>query len=152
MDGVSSYLCTDADISLPLRAKPEWKADCRLLRICSHIKGCRITLRFCEWRMKTSRTRPRQETNTTFSTLNSSVGIATGYGLDDRPGFESQQGQIFSLLPSARICPGGHVPRDISPGVNRPGSEAGRILPSSAEVKNGEAIFPLHFMVWFFSN
>jgi hypothetical protein len=41
------------------------------------------------------------------------------------------------------------VPKALSPGVKRPGCEADRSSPTSAEVKNGGAIHPLfHTSSW----
>jgi hypothetical protein len=75
----------------------------------------------------------------------SSVGIVTGYGLDAEVQFPA--GAIhFSLFHNVKtdsvvqpasypICTG------ISfPGAKRPGREADYSYPSSAEVKNGEAV------------
>jgi hypothetical protein len=57
------------------------------------------------------------------------VGIATGYGLDDRGSeFESRCGQELSLLHVV-------VPGALSPGVKRPGREVDHSPPASAEVK-----------------
>jgi hypothetical protein len=149
MHRVSLYLCTDADISLPSWAKPKWKADCWLVRIYSHIKGCRITLSICEWRMRTSRTRPTHETNTIFATLNSSVGIVTGYRLDGR-GSNPSRGKFSPFYTAFRPALRATEPRiqwvsgATSPRIKRPGNEADGSFPSSAEDKNGGAIPPLH--------
>ena len=61
----------------------------------------------------------------------SSVGIATRYGLDG-PGIKSRRGEIFR--------PGAHSVSYIMgtgsfPGVKRPGSGVNHPLPSGAEVK-----------------
>jgi hypothetical protein len=65
----------------------------------------------------------------------SSVSIATGYGLDG-PGIESLWGEIFRTLPdrpwahpASRTMGTGHFP-----GVMRPGRSADHPPPSSAEV------------------
>jgi hypothetical protein len=67
----------------------------------------------------------------------SSVGIATGYGLDG-PEIESRLGRDFTLTsrpalgpiqPPVQWTPG------LSPGVKRPGRGADHPPPSSAEVK-----------------
>jgi hypothetical protein len=72
----------------------------------------------------------------------SSVGIATGYGLDDR-GFESQQRlRIFLFTTVSRPALGPTqpliqwVPGVLSLGVKRPVREAAHSPPSGAEVKN----------------
>ena len=69
----------------------------------------------------------------------SSVGIATGYGLDG-PGIKSRWGEIFRTRPHRpwgppsilyngyRVCPGGK---------ERPGSDADRSTSSSAVVMKG---------------
>jgi hypothetical protein len=57
----------------------------------------------------------------------SSVGIATGYGLDG-PGIESRWGRYFSH--TSRPGPGSF------PGVKRPDRGADHPPPSSAEVTN----------------
>jgi hypothetical protein len=71
------------------------------------------------------------------------VGIATGYGLDDRGiGVRVVVGQEFSLLYVVQTGSGIHptsypmVPGALSPGVKRPGCEADLSPPNSAEVKN----------------
>jgi hypothetical protein len=74
----------------------------------------------------------------------SSVGIATGYGLDDQGGGSSSPGRVkmFSLLhivqtgsgvypTSYKMGTGGSFP-----GVKRQGPEADHSPPTSAEVKN----------------
>jgi hypothetical protein len=61
-----------------------------------------------------------------------------------RAGFESRQGQGFSFLSSTTSRPAlgptqppiPWAPRDLSPGIKQPGSEADHSPPSSAEVKN----------------
>jgi hypothetical protein len=68
------------------------------------------------------------------------VGIATGYGLDDRGvEFESRWGQEFSLL---RVVQGGSsffsnacLGRCISPAVKLPGHEADHSPPTSDGLK-----------------
>jgi hypothetical protein len=73
----------------------------------------------------------------------SSVGIALGYGLDDRGSsvrFPAGLG-IFLFTTASRTVLGPTqppiqwVPGDLSLGVKRPGREAGHTPPSSAEVK-----------------
>ena len=66
----------------------------------------------------------------------SSVGIATRYGLDG-PGIESRSGEIFH---SVQTGPGAHPASYIMgtgslPGVKRPGRGVDHPPPSSAEVK-----------------
>jgi hypothetical protein len=72
----------------------------------------------------------------------SAVGIATGYGLDDRGvEFESREGQEFSLLHVVQTGAGAppislsNRQRGLSPGVKRQGREADHSPPTSAEVK-----------------
>jgi hypothetical protein len=74
--------------------------------------------------------------------LYSSVGIATGYGLDDRGvGVLVPIGQQFSLLHVVQTGSGAHPASypmgtgNSSPGVKRPGREADHSPPNSAEVK-----------------
>jgi hypothetical protein len=83
----------------------------------------------------------------------SPVGIATGGGLGaGNPGFESRQGQDFSLLHSVRTGSGAYAASyPTGTGVKRQGREADHSPPSSAEVKNGGAIPPIPqyvFMAW----
>jgi hypothetical protein len=69
----------------------------------------------------------------------SSVGIATGYGLDG-PGIESRWGRGFSHTSRPALgstqSPVQWVP-DLYRGVKRPGRGADHPPPSSAEVKKG---------------
>jgi hypothetical protein len=72
----------------------------------------------------------------------SSVGIATGCGLDDLGSgvrFPAEAGN-FSLLHSVQTGSGTHPPSypmgALSLGVKRPGREADHSLPSSTEIKN----------------
>jgi hypothetical protein len=72
----------------------------------------------------------------------SSIGIATGYGLDDQGSeFESREDQEFSLLRNIQTGPGAHpvsYPMDNGgpfSGVKRPRREADHSPPTSAEVK-----------------
>jgi hypothetical protein len=74
----------------------------------------------------------------------SSVGIALGYGLDDRGvlGFDSLRGLgIFLFTTGSRTALGPTQPLIqwvlgvLSLGVKQPGREADHSLPSSAEVK-----------------
>jgi hypothetical protein len=73
--------------------------------------------------------------------LFSSVGVALGYGLDDR-GFDSRQGLgIFHFTTASRTALGPTKPPiqwvrgALSVAVKRPGREADHSPPSSAEVK-----------------
>jgi hypothetical protein len=84
----------------------------------------------------------------------SSVGIATGYGLD---GWCSIPGGgmrfFFSPLSIPALGPTQSpiqwVPGALSLHVKQPGREADNSPPSSAEVKNGGAITPLpHTSSW----
>jgi hypothetical protein len=80
----------------------------------------------------------------------SSVGIATGYGLDSL-GSIPDRNKVFLFSTTSRPALGPTqspvqlVPGTFSPGVKRSGREADQSLPSSAEVKNGGAIpsFPI---------
>jgi hypothetical protein len=70
------------------------------------------------------------------------VGIATGYGLDDRAaGVRVLVRSEFSLLHIVQTGSGAHtasfqwVPGDLSPGVKRLGGETDHSPPASAEVK-----------------
>jgi hypothetical protein len=73
----------------------------------------------------------------------SAVGIATGYGLDDRGGLNSSPGRVknFLFFTSSRPNLGFTQPsiewvsRALSPGVKRQGREADHSPPASAEVK-----------------
>jgi hypothetical protein len=73
----------------------------------------------------------------------SSVGIATGYGLDDRvQGFDSRRGlraPLFSTASRPALRSTQHpiqwVPVVLSPEVKWPGREADHPRPSSVEVK-----------------
>jgi hypothetical protein len=74
--------------------------------------------------------------------LDSSVGIATGYGLHGR-----------GLIPDrgSGAHPASYTMDNAGffPGVKRPGSESDNSPPSSAEVKNDGAIPPLpHMSSW----
>jgi hypothetical protein len=72
-----------------------------------------------------------------------SVGIALGYGLDDRGPRVRFPARAENFSPHHRVQygSGAHpasyqwVPGALSLGVKRPGREADRSLPSSAEVK-----------------
>jgi hypothetical protein len=81
----------------------------------------------------------------------SSVGKVLGYGLDDRDSrvrFPAGAGN-FSLPHRAQNGSGGlpapiqWVPGALSLGVKRPGREADRSPPSSAEVKECVELYPL---------
>jgi hypothetical protein len=61
----------------------------------------------------------------------SSVGIATGYGLDDQGSGSSSPGRVKNFLFSGVHPP----PIKWIPGVKRQGREAGHSPPTSAEVK-----------------
>jgi hypothetical protein len=80
--------------------------------------------------------------------VNISVGIPTGYGLDDR-GSITRRGKRFSLLHSVQTGSEAYPAsypvgtEGSSPGVKRPGREIDHSFPSSAEVINGGAIPPL---------
>jgi hypothetical protein len=73
-----------------------------------------------------------------------------------RTGFDSRQGQDFSLLHSVQTSLRRTHPlgaRGVFPGVKRPGREADHSPPSNAEVKNGGAIPPLsHMPSWHSAN
>jgi hypothetical protein len=71
------------------------------------------------------------------------VGIATGYGLDDRRVGSSTPGRVKNFLfsTSSRPALGSTHPRiqwvlgALSSGVKRPGREVDHLPPASAEVK-----------------
>jgi hypothetical protein len=73
----------------------------------------------------------------------SSVGIATGYGLDEQGGreFESRSGKRFSLLYIVQTGSGVHPTSykmgtgDFFPGVKRQGREVDHSALTSTEVK-----------------
>jgi hypothetical protein len=71
------------------------------------------------------------------------VGIVIGYGLDNRGGRSSSPGRIKDFLfTSSRPALGSTqppiqwVPEALSTGVKRPGREADRSSPASAEIMN----------------
>jgi hypothetical protein len=73
----------------------------------------------------------------------SSVGIATGYGLDDQgfgvPGPVGSKNFQFSMSSrpalGSTLPPIQWVPGALSPGIKRPGREANHSPPAIAEVK-----------------
>jgi hypothetical protein len=71
---------------------------------------------------------------------NSSVGMATDYGLDGRLSIPDK-GKIFTFSPRLLLCPPGLLSRGYREafpwGYNFKNREAGYSPPSSAEVKNG---------------
>jgi hypothetical protein len=71
----------------------------------------------------------------------SSVGIATGYGLDG-PGIECRWGRDFphSSIPALRPT---QPPLQTVPAVKRPGRDVDHPPPSSAEVKERVYLLPL---------
>jgi hypothetical protein len=77
-----------------------------------------------------------------FGSRDSVVGIATGYGLDDKGiGVRVPLGQEFSLLHVVQTDTGAHPVScrmgngALSPGVKRQGSEFDQSSPTGAEVK-----------------
>jgi hypothetical protein len=75
----------------------------------------------------------------------SSVGIATGYDLDDlgsTPGRDKKFSLLHSVQPDSGIQPAsyGTGTGGDSPWIKRPGREADHSPLSNAEVKNGGAI------------
>jgi hypothetical protein len=78
-----------------------------------------------------------------FRSRDGSVGIATGYGLDDRGGRSSSPGRVKNFLFSTSSRPAlgstqppiQWVPGALSPKVKRPGREANHSPPLNAEVK-----------------
>jgi hypothetical protein len=97
-----------------------------ILMLCKNLPYCRLPYSRRSW--------------------DSSVGIATGYGLDD-PGsilFHSIQTGSGAHPSSYAIVPGA-----IPPGVKRPGREADHSAPTTVKFKNGGAIPPLpHMSSW----
>jgi hypothetical protein len=85
----------------------------------------------------------------------SSVGIATSYGLDDQE-FDSRQGQdIFPLSTVSTLALGPNQPPikwvlgALSLGVKRQGHEGAHSPPSHTEIVNGGAIPPVpHTSSW----
>jgi hypothetical protein len=81
--------------------------------------------------------------------------LAAGWTTEES-GFDPQQGQkIFLYSVTLRLTlgptqpPVQRVPWPLSPGVKRPGREAGHSPPSNAEAKNSGAIPPLpHKSSW----
>jgi hypothetical protein len=82
---------------------------------------------------------------------NSSVGISTGYGMEDQRGGSSSPGRVnkfhFSISPRPALgstqTPIKWVPGARFPGVKRQGREADRSPPTSAKVKKCGSIHPL---------
>jgi hypothetical protein len=93
--------------------------------------------------------------NATYAqSRDSAIGVATGYGLNDRGSeFESRQGQEFYFFMSSRPALGPTqppiqwVPGALSPGVKRPGREADHSPPTNAEVKKMWFYISLHGIV-----
>jgi hypothetical protein len=92
--------------------------------------------------------------NINIRNLDSSVGIATGYGLDG-PASIPGRGKIFLFSTTCRPALGPTqppiqwAPGTLYPRIKRPGRKADHSPPSSAEVKNGGAIPPLpHMSSW----
>jgi hypothetical protein len=80
----------------------------------------------------------------------SSVDIGTGYRLDGQ-GMIPSRGKMFLYSTASRSAPGSTqwVPVDLSSGIKRPGREADRLPPSSAEVLLSYTSTSTHaFMVW----
>jgi hypothetical protein len=86
---------------------------------------------------------------TVFILQVSSVGIAIGYGLDDRGSILDSSKRFISIPQHSdrRWRPSNLLPNGyqafFSLGVKRPGLEANHSPPCSAEIKNGDAIPPL---------
>jgi hypothetical protein len=70
-----------------------------------------------------------------FRSWDSSVGIATGYRLDDRRDRSSSRGKVKNFLFSTPSRPVNDTGGSFPPGVKQPGSEVDHSPPSSAEVK-----------------
>jgi hypothetical protein len=83
------------------------------------------------------------EMNRVIRGRDSSVGIATCYGLDG-PGIESRSGTEFSapVQTGPGVHPASHTMGNGSfPGVKRPGRGVDNPRPSSVEVKEGVHIY-----------
>jgi hypothetical protein len=78
---------------------------------------------------------------------NSSVVIAMCYGLDGQSSNPGRGKTFLFSTTSILILEPAKVPRALSPEVKRPGCEADHSPPSSAEVKNGGTIPPLHVLM-----
>jgi hypothetical protein len=92
--------------------------------------------------------------NSNYRSRDRTVSIRTCYGLDGRGSIPSRS-KIFLFSIVFRLALGPTQPPaqwergDFSPDVKRPGREADHLPPSTAEVKNGEAITPLsHLSSW----
>jgi hypothetical protein len=77
------------------------------------------------------------------------MGVGIAQSLQQRPGFDSRQGQaIFVYTTTSRptlgstLSPIQRVPGALSTEIRRSEREAEHSLPTSAEVKNGGAILP----------
>jgi hypothetical protein len=79
--------------------------------------------------------------------LDSSVNIGTGYGLDGS-GSISGSASFFLFYTAFRqaLRPTQYFPGSLFPGVQKPGREADHSPPYFAEVKNGGTIIPLLYM------
>jgi hypothetical protein len=77
---------------------------------------------------------------------NSSIDIATDYGLDGRGSIPSRDKGIFFYYTASKQALGPTqtpiqwIRETITPGIKQPGREADQSPPSSAQVKNGGAI------------
>jgi hypothetical protein len=111
---------------------------CPLHNMTLKYKICNRKFQFmCETMQRTLGHKTRKVTQFKGS-RDSSVGIATGYGLDDRGvGVRVPIGERFFSSPSHSDRPLIQwVPGALSPGVKRQGREADHSPPTSAEVKN----------------
>jgi hypothetical protein len=118
----------------------------------STLVTCAIDGQSCPWKRHMSTFRNKTKLllflftfyNFAKKSRDSSVGIATGYGLTIGVlGFDSRRGLgIFLITTTSRTVmvptqpPIQWVPGAVSLGVKRPGREADRSPPSSSEIKN----------------
>jgi hypothetical protein len=101
------------------------RSEVSALRPCARIKPLRLPLPY------SSQLDIIKFISSLFGSRASSVGIATGYGLDG-------QGVGVRVPPHNILTGSGAHPAPIRrmPGIKRPGREADNLPPASAEVKN----------------
>jgi hypothetical protein len=118
-----------------------------------HTENCRTI--FFAWWLMSSRMKAKTTTTTTWCDMNRTQVVrlmsmcVNGPLLGGRPGFNSWQGQVIFLRPTASRPalrptqpPNKWVPGSVSAGVKRPEDEADHSPPSSAEAKNSYTSTP----------